>query len=163
VTPTAVVLAAFLGMEGVTYAAHRWLMHGPGMAWHRSHHAPPAGRFERNDLFPLCFAVLGVVAFAAAAISPALVALRWIGLGMTLYGVAYLFVHEIVIHGRLPVALPAWSYLRWLRESHRIHHLFGGEPYGMLLPVVPRPLRARAARSDREALDRRARVTRIRL
>jgi beta-carotene 3-hydroxylase len=161
--PLAVALAAFVAMEGVTYAAHRWLMHGPGMAWHRSHHAPPAGRLERNDLFPLCFSVLGVGAFAAAALSPTMVALRWIGIGMTLYGAAYLFVHEIVIHARLRVRLPAWGYLRWLREAHRIHHLFGGEPYGMLLPVVSRSLRARAARSERDALDRRMRATRIRL
>jgi beta-carotene 3-hydroxylase len=163
VTPIVVALVAFVAMEAAAYAAHRWLMHGPGMAWHRSHHAPPAGRLEHNDLFPVCFAVLGVSAFAAAAVSPGLVALRWIGLGMTVYGAAYLFVHEIVIHARIPVRLPAWGFLRWLRESHRIHHLFGGEPYGMLLPVVPRSLRARAARSDREALDRRMRVTRIRL
>ena len=33
---------------------------------------PPAagsGRFERNDLFPLCFSALGVGVFAAAATS----------------------------------------------------------------------------------------------
>ena len=45
--------APFVAMEGVSYAAHRWVMHGRGMGWHRSHHAPPAARFERNDRFPL--------------------------------------------------------------------------------------------------------------
>lgn len=156
------VIGVFVAMEGLSYASHRWLMHGPGMAWHRSHHHPPAGRFEKNDLFPLCFSVLGVAAFAAAAVSGQQ-AFRLVGVGMTLYGVAYLVVHEIVIHDRLPVRLPAWGYVRWLRESHRIHHLFGGEPYGMLVPFVPRSLRERAAVSARDALDRSTRATRSRL
>ena len=109
------------------------------MGWHRSHHLPPERRFERNDLFPVCFSVGGIAAFALAIVSERLIVLRWIGLGMTIYGAAYLLVHDLVIHHRLPVRRPAWRYFRWLRESHRIHHLYGGEPYGMLLPVVPRP------------------------
>ena len=36
------VLASFAGMELVSYAVHRWVMHGAGMSWHRSHHAPAA-------------------------------------------------------------------------------------------------------------------------
>jgi beta-carotene 3-hydroxylase len=163
VTASAIVIAAFAAMELVSYASHRWLMHGPGMAWHRSHHQPPVGRFEKNDLFPLCFSTLGVAAFAAAALSERLEVFRWIGLGMTLYGVSYLFVHEIVIHRRLPLTLPARGYVRWLRDSHRIHHLFGGEPYGMLVPFIPRSLRERADGSARAALDRSTRTTRIRL
>ena len=162
-TALAIVVAAFAAMEVVSYASHRWLMHGPGMAWHRSHHHPPAGRFEKNDLFPLCFSTLGVAAFAAAALSERLVVFRWIGLGMTLYGATYLFVHEIVIHGRVPLRIPARGYAGWLRDSHRIHHLFGGEPYGMLMPFVPRSLRERAGGAARAPLDRSTRTTRIRL
>lgn len=158
-----IVVVSALAMELVSYASHRWLMHGPGMTWHRSHHAPSTGGYERNDLFPLCFSVFGFAAFAVAAVSPELVTLRWVGLGMTLYGVAYLFVHEIVIHRRITVTLPRWRYLEWLRDSHRIHHLFGGEPYGMLVPLVPRSLRRRAGELDRDALSRIARPTRIRL
>jgi hypothetical protein len=42
--------------------------------------------------------------------------------------------------------------LRWLETSHRIHHLFNGEPFGMLLPVVPSSLRARATTVVRDPL-----------
>lgn len=161
------VVASFATMELVSYASHRWLMHGPGMAWHRSHHLPPAGPVEKNDLFPLCFSLVGAAIFAAALID-ALTPLRWVGLGVTLYGAAYLFVHDVVIHARLRLPLPQAAYLDWLRRSHRIHHLFGGEPYGMLVPWVPRSLRRRAASLERDSLTRSSparstRVTRSRL
>jgi beta-carotene 3-hydroxylase len=161
--PLLLAAASFACMEAVSYVTHRWLMHGPGMAWHRSHHLPPAGRFERNDRFPLCFAVLGFAAFAAAAVSAPLQSLRWVGLGMTVYGATYLLVHEVVIHRRVAVPVPDRGYLRWLRESHDLHHRYGGEPYGMLLPVVRRSLRARARTAESTALDRSTRAARARL
>ena len=52
---------------------------------------------------------------------------------------------DVHIHERLGIRLPQTPYLDWVRESHALHHRYGGEPYGMLLPVVPRALRARAA------------------
>jgi beta-carotene 3-hydroxylase len=163
VTPALVVAASFVGMELVAYATHRWVMHGPGMGWHRSHHRPPKGRLERNDLYPLCFAALGCAAFVAAAVAAPLLSLRWVGLGMALYGGAYLFVHDVVIHRRVRVPLPELRYVRWLRDSHAVHHRYGGEPYGMLLPLVPRSVRARAAAGDGADLDRSTRVARMRL
>lgn len=138
-------LAAFVGMEAVSYALHRWVMHGFGMVWHRSHHGPRHGRLERNDLFPVCFSAVGVALFAVATSGPAVAPLLWVAIGVTAYGAAYMLVHDVHIHGRLGVRLPRSPYLDWLRESHAIHHRFGGEPYGMLLPLVPRALRARAA------------------
>jgi beta-carotene 3-hydroxylase len=144
--PLVLVLVSFAAMEAVSYAAHRWVMHGRvGMAWHRSHHLPAKDRFERNDLFPLCFSTVGVLLFGLASYGPQVQPLFWIGTGVTLYGALYLFVHEVYIHARVDLTVPRNGYLDWLRTSHRIHHLFGGEPYGMLLPLVPRSLRARAA------------------
>jgi beta-carotene 3-hydroxylase len=140
-----VAVACFVAMEAVSYALHRWVMHGFGMAWHRSHHVPHEGRFERNDLFPLCFSAAGITLFALATMGPAIGPLLWVAIGVTTYGAAYMLVHDVHIHRRLGVRLPRSAYLDWLRESHAIHHRFGGEPYGMLLPLVPRALRARAA------------------
>lgn len=149
---TAVLLfvGAFLAMEGVSYAAHRWVMHGFGMAWHRSHHAPPRGALERNDLFPVCFSVLGVALFAAASFG--VPGLWWVAAGVTAYGACYLVVHEVHIHRRLPVRLPSGRYLDWLREAHADHHRGAGEPYGMLLPLVRD--RRRRGPSDRDPLER---------
>jgi beta-carotene 3-hydroxylase len=140
----AVAVGAFAAMEAVSYLAHRFVMHGAGMVWHRSHHVPTDGPFERNDLFPLCFSTVGVLLFALATMGPAVRPLLWVAIGVTAYGAAYLAVHEVVIHRRLPVRVPTNAYVDWLREAHRVHHRFGAEPYGMLLPLVPRSLRARA-------------------
>jgi beta-carotene 3-hydroxylase len=158
-----VTVLAFLGlaalsfvlMEPVTYAVHRWVMHGPGQTLHRSHHRPPARGLEANDLFPVGFASLVGVALAVGFNLPGLAWLVPIGTGVTLYGLAYGLVHDGVVHGRLPaVRRLSNPYLRSLADAHRVHHLFGGEPYGMLAPVVPARLRSRAAASDRHPFDR---------
>ena len=162
-TTTLLAIAAFVAMEGVSYSAHRWLMHGPGMVWHRSHHAPPTGRVERNDLFPLCFAAVGVGLFALGA-GP-LPVLWGPAIGVTAYGAAYAFVHDVVIHRRLPFPALRWRYLAWVRDAHRQHHLGGGEPYGMLLPLLRRPGAIRQSAGDPldRASRRSTRPTRARL
>lgn len=128
------VLTGFVGMEGVSYVVHRWVMHGFAVGWHRSHHQPPNGRFERNDRFPLVFAALGVTLFVLG--QGPVPSLWWLAVGVTAYGAVYMFVHDVFIHRRLPIRLPSWRYLAWLRDAHRDHHVGGGEPYGMLLPLV---------------------------
>lgn len=129
----AVAGITFVAMEGVSYASHRWVMHGPGFGWHASHHAPPAGRWEKNDRFPLVFSSVGVGLFAGAASG---IARLWpVAVGVTAYGAAYGTVHELFIHRRLPCPQPRSAYVRWLERSHADHHRAGGEPYGMLLPV----------------------------
>ena len=47
-------------MEPLTALTHRWVMHGGGWGWHRSHHRPATGRFEANDLYPVVFAGLTI-------------------------------------------------------------------------------------------------------
>jgi beta-carotene 3-hydroxylase len=137
------LVGSFAAMEAVSYAAHRWLMHGKGMVWHASHHAPPRGRFERNDLFPVCFSVLGIGLFAVASAGWVPGWVWWSAAGITAYGVAYMTVHEIVIHRRVRARVPEGRYLRWLRDSHHAHHVDGGEPFGMLLPLMSRRNRER--------------------
>ena len=62
-------------------------------------------------------------------------------MGVTAYGAAYATVHDLYIHGRF-VRLPTIRPLEHLRHAHALHHRFGGEPYGMLCPIVPRELGA---------------------
>ena len=143
------IVAAFVAMEAVSYLAHRFVMHGPGMGLHRSHHRRSSpSRFEANDVFPVGFAAVTILAMTAGTTLPSLDVLFDVGVGVTAYGAAYAFVHDVYIHGRLG-RLPQVAPLEWLKSSHEIHHLFGGEPYGMLFPVVPQDLRARAATSVR--------------
>ena len=88
----------------------------------------------------------------SAASSSALRPLLWAGFGVTAYGVAYVVVHDLLVHqrlGRLPLADS--RYIRWVAAAHAHHHRYGAEPFGFLLPVGKRPASGdrhrRAARS----------------
>jgi beta-carotene 3-hydroxylase len=142
-TAVAIVLAALVAMEGVSYLTHRFVMHGFGIGLHQSHHDTRDGGFELNDLYPLMFSSVAIAAFAVGTFG-SVRSLVLAGTGITLYGVSYLFVHEVYIHRRLQLVKGRYRPLEWLKSSHRVHHLYGGEPYGMLLPLVPKDLRRRA-------------------
>ncbi|HEX2848970.1 MAG TPA: sterol desaturase family protein [Acidimicrobiales bacterium] len=146
-----IVVVAFVAMEAVSYLAHRFVMHGAGIGLHRSHHQARVGTFEANDAYPVIFAGVTILAMAAGASLPSLHPVLVAGVGVTLYGACYLFVHDVYIHGRLG-RLPEVALLERLKAAHRIHHLYGGEPYGMLFPVVPSELRLRASATSRDPL-----------
>lgn len=148
-TPILIVLLAAAAMEPIAALLHRLVMHGRGWGWHRDHHAPRRTRFETNDRFPVVFAAVTMVVMAVGASFPALWPLLWIGVGVTAYGAAYLLVHDVCIHGRIGRPFEGFAYLRHVGRAHRVHHRFGREPYGFLVPVVPTELRARAERLDR--------------
>lgn len=157
-----VALVAFAAMEPFTYLTHRYVMHGLGRRLHRSHHRRWPGRapgepfFEANDAFPAAFAGVAMVAFALGFNVDVLGVLVPITVGVTLYGVAYAVVHDGYIHGRLP-APARRPLLDRLAAAHELHHRFGGEPYGMLVPIVPASVRARAATAQERELTRSAR------
>ena len=62
---SAIVLVTVAGMELFAWAAHRWVMHGWGWGWHRSHHEPRGGWFEKNDLYAVVFAGVAIGLIAA--------------------------------------------------------------------------------------------------
>lgn len=158
-TALAIVVVAFVVMEPVTYLAHRYVMHGLGRRLHRSHHRRWLARadgepfFEANDAFPAMFAAVVMVAMAVGFNVDGLTVLLPVTVGVTLYGVAYALVHDGYIHQRLPVR-GRHPVLDRLAEAHALHHRFGGEPYGMLVPIVPASVRARAAAADERQLTR---------
>ena len=140
--------AAYAAMEPLTYAAHRWVMHGAGWVLHRSHHrrrriATWRDRLEANDWFPVAFAGVTVAGFAVGTRVRSVRVLVPVATGVTAYGASYAFVHDVYIHRRI-ARLPEVALLERLKDAHAVHHLFGGEPYGMLCPVVPKALRERA-------------------
>lgn len=155
-TATSLVVMAFVVMEPVTAATHRFVMHGVGERLHRSHHRRPGShRWEANDWFPVAFSSIVMAALWLGFNRDGFGGLVAISIGVTGYGAAYALVHDGYIHGRLPgVGHHRIEILDRLAEAHRIHHLFGRAPYGMLLPVVPAELRARAARTARNPLVR---------
>ena len=139
-------LAAFAAMEPVTAATHRFVMHGPGLVLHRSHHRRTHRGWERNDAYPVLFAALVCIGLWVGFHRPDLAELVPIGLGVTAYGAAYAVVHDVYIHRRL-----RWfggrrvGGLERLAAAHELHHRFGGAPYGMLVPIVPSQVRQRVA------------------
>jgi beta-carotene 3-hydroxylase len=149
-----VALGVFVAMEAVAAAEHRWAMHGFAWSWHRSHHLPPEGRFERNDRFPFVFAGLAIVLFVIGTNIEWLRTLVPVAVGITAYGAAYFLVHDVYIHGRLGGRhLPRIRALDRLGAAHELHHRFNGAPYGMLAPVVPASVRDRADRSQAAPID----------
>ncbi|ESQ99403.1 hypothetical protein F753_10730 [Stutzerimonas chloritidismutans AW-1] len=59
-----VFLATLAGMEVFAWWAHKYVMHGWGWGWHKSHHEPRSGWFEKNDLYAVVFAGVGVLLIA---------------------------------------------------------------------------------------------------
>jgi beta-carotene 3-hydroxylase len=143
------VVGAFLGMEALVYLSHRFVMHGPGMPIHKSHHQRrPEPGWERNDLYPLMGSALAMTGFGLGLNVRGMEALLPVAIGLTVYGAAYFFVHDVYIHRRLGWFGAQLAVCERLKAAHRIHHLWGGEPFGMLFPVVPAALRRRAAEVD---------------
>jgi beta-carotene 3-hydroxylase len=137
IAPLLVAAASFLVMEPVAALVHRRIMHGRGWGWHRSHHARARPAVEGNDAYPLVIAAGTMAMMVAGRLVEPLRPLLWVGAGMTAYGVAYLVVHDLLVHqrfGRLPLARS--RYVRWVATAHARHHDDGGAPYGFLLPVV---------------------------
>jgi beta-carotene 3-hydroxylase len=145
----AVGVVALAAMEPVTAALHRFVFHGRGYVLHRSHHRGGRGRFEANDVYPVVLAALTIVAMAVGSQGGRLSVLLPAGAGVTPYGLAYLVVHDLYIHRRLPLLPPRLALLEPLADAHRIHHRHGGAPYGMLCPVVPARLRGRPESPNR--------------
>ena len=132
----ALAILAFVVMEPVAYLVHRFVMHGPAARVHLSHHRSERNGWQANDLFPIVFASIVMVAMTLGYQVDRFWALVPIGVGITLYGVAYAFVHDVYVHRRLPLVRRRVAVLEHLAEAHRAHHRDSGEPYGMLLPLT---------------------------
>lgn len=129
---TALVLGAVVAMEAAAALIHRHVMHGWGWGWHASHHAPRRGWFEKNDLYAVVFASVAIVLIALGNAWPRLDALRWIGAGMTLYGLLYFVVHDGLVHKRWPWRwVPRRGYLKRLYQAHRLHHALDVPGHGV--------------------------------
>lgn len=132
-----VFLIAFFGMEGVAWLTHKYVMHGLLWSLHADHHRKnPSSFFEKNDYFFLIFAIPGIICLAAGIYTAAHL-LLYIGLGITVYGMAYFFVHDIFIHQRFRWLRHTDNvYLRAIRRAHKMHHKHldkeHGECFGML-------------------------------
>lgn len=108
-------------MEAAVTLFHRYVMHGFGWRWHKSHHHPERNAvWETNDWYAVVFSAATVFLFV---IGGSHAPVWWIALGITVYGLLYGIVHDVLVHRRIPVRWqPKNAYLRHLISAHRLHH-----------------------------------------
>lgn len=129
-------------MEGATWIIHKYVMHGFLWVLHRDHHDHTnKGPLEKNDYFFVIFAL------------PAIALLYWgslnnfdfrfyVGLGITLYGIAYFWVHDIFIHQRIKALQKTQNpYFLAIRRAHKQHHKHTGKDDGECFGFLWVPLK----------------------
>lgn len=132
-----IVVIAFIAMECVAWLTHKYIMHGLCWGLHRDHHKKDTyGFLERNDFFFLIFAIPGIISlFSGMKLHYDF--LFYVGVGITIYGGAYFFIHDIFIHQRIKMLRNSNNpYFKAIRRAHKMHHKHldrtDGECFGML-------------------------------
>src|SRR5690606_10435611 len=145
-------IGTILAMEAFAYAAHRWVMHGPGWFLHASHHRAHTGNWELNDLYAVIFAVPSIALLYGGVQLGWWPGFTWIGAGIAGYGAIYFGFHDVIVHQRLPHRYVARShYMKRIVQAHRLHHAIeskhGTVSFGFLwappAEVLKRQLQAR--------------------
>jgi beta-carotene 3-hydroxylase len=135
-----ITMTAAVGMEFMAWFTHKYVMHGFLWSWHEDHHKPKhekEGFFEKNDLFFLVFAIPSMTCYFVGGFTTHFWAL-FVGIGISIYGLAYFLIHDVYIHQRFP-----WfrqldtKYSRAILRAHGAHHSKtgkeDGESFGMLV------------------------------
>ena len=136
---------------------HAWLW-----SVHSSHHTPrPEGeRLEQNDALSFLHAPPAIaLIFYGCRAAPSVLrkAAFGLGIGMTLFGIGYVLVHDGLVHGRLPMSsLLRLRYFRAVVRAHHVHHTgtAGGAPYGFFFGRFELT-RSRLTRSPRRSVPSR--------
>ncbi len=136
-----IVLAAFAFMEFVAWFTHKYVMHGFLWILHEDHHIRRGKRFEKNDLFAVIFAIPSIILIVLGTFSGGLDYRFYIGLGIAMYGLAYVLFHDIWYHQRIPVGrFISNKYLRAIIRAHDDHHTFRADKrminFGFLWPPL---------------------------
>jgi beta-carotene 3-hydroxylase len=98
---------------------------------HRDHHDHSTeGLFEKNDYFFVIFATPAIALMYFGSLEE-FNYLFYIGLAVSMYGMAYFFVHDIFIHQRMKVMRNTKNpYFLALRRAHKQHHKHLGKEDG---------------------------------
>lgn len=124
-----------LVMEWAVTLFHKYIMHGPGWKWHESHHRSQRhGGWEKNDLYSVVFSIATILLFVVGGTHAPL---WWVALGITVYGLLYGILHDVLVHRRLSVKWqPKNRYIKHLMTAHHLHHAVktreGGVSFGFL-------------------------------
>ena len=132
-----IILGTFSLMEAITWATHKFVMHGFLWYLHEDHHQPTGHLFEKNDAFFLIFAIPSWLCIMLG-LQKDVFWVAAIGFGIALYGLAYFLIHDVIIHQRFKWFTRSKNiYIRAIRWAHKMHHKHidkeEGESFGMLV------------------------------
>jgi beta-carotene 3-hydroxylase len=100
--------------------------------------------YEKNDLYAVVFSVVVTAMFT---IGIWYERVWWAALGITVYGLIYFFVHDMLVHQRFGFRwVPKQGYAKRLLQAHRLHHAVKGRDgtvsHGFLFAPSPARLKA---------------------
>lgn len=108
-------------MEIFSWAIHKYIMHGPLWEIHKTHHVHTKGFFELNDVFTVFFGSIAIVLIFLGVSD--LDYRFWIGCGISLYGMLYFILHDVLIHKRFKwLGRPKGTFLQGIAKAHQAHH-----------------------------------------
>jgi beta-carotene 3-hydroxylase len=121
ITALGFIILGFAAMEFSGWFIHKFLMHGPLWMIHKTHHQPSKTFFELNDLFSVLFGSIALILIFVGVDS--LDFRFWMGVGISLYGVLYFVLHDVLVHRRLKwFDRPKNSFLKGIFKAHQAHH-----------------------------------------
>ncbi len=145
-----IAIAAFLFIEFVAWSNHKFVMHGFLWKWHADHHINDNKKskmqtnlynpgFEKNDFFFLIYAIPAIILLLTG-LSINIALLIAAGIGISLYGITYFVIHDIMIHKRLKIPFlmnTKNKYIQSIIRAHLAHHrgknIKDFDNYGLLI------------------------------
>src|SRR5210317_1025915 len=137
------ILITTVLMEGVAWAMHKYVMHGPFWNLHEDHHVRDNhdSFLELNDSFFVFFAVISITSFALWSIFDWQICLG-VGIGVFIYGVIYFVIHDLFIHQRVKIWRNTKNpYLLAIRRAHKMHHKHLGKHHGECFGMLWVPMK----------------------
>ena len=130
-------IGTFIFMEGVAWFTHKYIMHGFLWNLHKSHHKVHKHFFEMNDLFAVIFSIPSILLIYIGYSYESYSILKYFGIGIFLYGVAYIIFHDIIVHRRIKINFKINSeYMKRIMNAHYVHHKVhtkeGAKAFGFL-------------------------------
>ena len=132
-----IVIGTFIFIESVAWFTHKYIMHGFLWNLHKSHHKVHKNFFEMNDLFAVIFSIPSILLIYIGYSYESYSILKYFGIGIFLYGVAYIIFHDIIVHRRIKINFKINSeYMKRIMNAHYVHHKVhtkeGAKAFGFL-------------------------------
>ncbi len=117
-----IVFLSVLLMEIVAIFTHKYIMHGIGWVFHKSHHQKRESLFELNDIYFIFFSLPSIFSIIWGLLYHNYLVLS-IGIGIMFYGMIYIFLHDLVVHNRFGFNKKLTSsYFMKIKKAHLKHH-----------------------------------------